>query len=144
MTANRWCSNLTRLIVSWWNVDRIRISLEEGLWLALPIGSFVERHGDMFEVVDREDAAATGESLVGYRCVAGSQSARLLVTSGFASYCLTGDLSPWKTSGTNEESPVESRSLPKPIYRMYWEDRSGVHLVYPGDLTLWPKGKRKR
>lgn len=147
MTDKSWCIALTQLIASWWKVDRIRISTDEGMWLSLPIGSFVERDGDLFEVVDREDSVASDESLVGYRCVASSQSARLLVTSGFATYSLTGDLSPWRTIAPTEEPRIERcierERLSKPYYRLYWEDRAGVRLINPGELTLWPKGRRK-
>lgn len=134
---------MTRLIASWWNFDRIRMSSGEGIWLSVAVGSFVERGGEMFEVVEREETVGTEESLVGYRCVAGSQSARLLVTSGFTTYLLTGDLSPWRTTESNDAPCTEWASVPKPAYRFFWEDQAGVHAIRSGELILWPREKRK-
>ena len=82
----------------------------------------------MFEVVERETLGTSEEPLVGYRCVAGSQSARLLVTPGSPSWKLIGDLSHWSV---NEANIIHS-------CRLLWEDRAGVHVVGRGELTAWP------
>lgn len=142
MTAKRWYRGMTRLIASWWNIDRIRIASGEGIWLSVAVGSFVERGGEMFEVVEREETVGTEESLVGYRCVAGSQSARLLVTAGFTTYLLTGDLSPGRTLESNDVPCTEWGSVWKPAYQFFWEDQAGVHAIRSGELTLWPREKK--
>lgn len=128
----RWWSGIPGLVASWWNVDRIRLPADEGLWLRLPVGSFIEREGVMFEVVACEPLGSSEESLVGYRCVAGSQTARLLVTPGSPPWTLTGDLSPQSL-----DDPNPFRSL-----RLLWEDREGINVIAPGELTAWPINQR--
>jgi hypothetical protein len=95
--------SLGRLMRSWWEADRIRILPSEGRWLRLLPGDLVEHDGKYWEIVDRAVRESPSESLVAYRCVAGSRMRRLLVAPG------TFDELEWEEEGVSR--PVHAAEL---------------------------------
>jgi hypothetical protein len=75
--APRWTQSLARLIRSWWQVDRIRVSPSEGCWLRLRCGALLKIDDEWFEVTGRSVTAGMDGSWVVYECVGRGQVARL-------------------------------------------------------------------
>jgi hypothetical protein len=102
---------LLRLLQSWWSVDRIRVSPHEGEWLRLAPGSIIELEELSWVVHEREIIASANDSLVAYRCTAGSRSGRLLVVPG----------------------------RPDDPEHLYWDEGGLVRPVESIDLVLWDR-----
>lgn len=126
--GGRLWRDLLQLVASWWRYDSIRVPASEGAWLRLPVGSLVEKDEETFEIVDREILGTDEEPLVGYRCVAGSRSCRLLVTPGPTTADWMSDVGGWSV-------PAADSRL---VLKLSWEDKNGRHSIDESDLTVWP------
>jgi hypothetical protein len=76
-SAPRWTHSLARLVRSWWQVDRIRVSPSEGCWLRLKCGWLMRVDEEWFEVTSRSVSAGPDSSWVAYECAGRGQVAWL-------------------------------------------------------------------
>lgn len=74
--------SIGRLLKSWWQVDRIRISPREGLLLRLRPGSLISVDGQPVEIVNRTVRQLADGPLVVYGCRSPDGPGQLCVSPG--------------------------------------------------------------